>query len=136
MPAQEPPRAIVERPLARAALGVVLLAMMLSVVVFITLRPAPRSIIARRPGGLQVMATPFARIESITEVASGRRVTLERDATTPRLVSPLVPGTYRVVLTCPSLERTVSRDISVGAGPPVLLSQSFLEPAALVELLR
>jgi hypothetical protein len=123
--------------------------MMLSLVVFSTLkprgretpeRPSPARAAAGAPagdsGGLAVMATPFARIVSITELSSGRSVPLEKDATTPRLVSPLVPGSYRVVLTCPSLEQTVSRDISVPKGRPVLVSESFLSPVALLETLR
>ena len=95
--------------------------------------PAPSAATA----GLQILATPFARVVSITEVSTGRPVALEAGATTPLLLSPLPPGDYRVVLSCPALKgKSVTRTVAVSPTGRTLLNEPFLSPEALLETLR
>jgi len=89
------------------------------------------------PGRLQLVATPFARIVSITEVGTERSLALEEGVTTPYLAQAVPPGRYRVVLVCPSLEgRMVEREVTVDPAGTTLLAEPFLPPSALAATLK
>jgi serine/threonine protein kinase len=95
--------------------------------------PAP---VARLAGRLQILGLPFARVISLVDAGSGNSVPLPANATTPLLVTDLVPGRYRVVLAGPGPEgRIVERDVSVASGATVLLSEPFATPGALADSL-
>ncbi len=89
------------------------------------------------PGRLQLFATPWARVVSITDLAGERPLPLPDGTVTPFLLAPLEPGTYRIVLACPQLSGAVqTRDVTVTPGETVPLAISFLPPATLAERLR
>jgi serine/threonine protein kinase len=89
------------------------------------------------PGRLQLLATPWARVVSITDIAGERAVPLPAGAQTPFLTAPLAPGTYRVVLSCPQLsEQRLERTVTVTPDETVQVAVSYLPAAALVERLR
>jgi len=89
------------------------------------------------PGRLQLMATPWARIVSITNLDGDRPLPLPDGAVTPFLTQTIPPGTYRVVLTCPQLEELrLERLVTVPAGETVPLAVSFLPAPAMTERFR
>lgn len=88
-------------------------------------------------GGIRILATPYARVVSVSNVSTGKGVPLSDGATTPYVLTGLAPGTYRVLLSCPGLdERTLEEVVQVSPGASALLARSFLPPSALVETLR
>jgi predicted Ser/Thr protein kinase len=92
---------------------------------------------ASAPGRLQLLATPWARVESITDVARGQAIPLPSGAATPFLTAPLSPGTYRVVLACPQLEgKRVERIVTVTPGETVPVAVSYLPSSDLAGRLR
>ena len=92
---------------------------------------------AAAPGRLQLFATPWARIVSITDIARDKPLPLLDGAVTPYLAAAVPPGTYRVVFSCPQLsELRLERLVTVGAGETVPLAVSFLPAAALAERFR
>jgi len=83
------------------------------------------------------MATPWARIVSITNLDGDRPLPLPDGAVTPFLTQTIPPGTYRVVLTCPQLEELrLERLVTVPAGETVPLAVSFLPAPAMTERFR
>lgn len=88
-------------------------------------------------GTLQVLATPYASIVSITEEDSRRPLALPSGATTPMLLAPIPAGRYRVVLKCAAAGgKQVERVVAVRAGRPALVAESFLSPQELVKSLE
>lgn len=104
------------------------------------LSPSPKAALTTAgaaPGRLQLLATPWARVVSITDVDGERTIPLPERAQTPFLTAPLAPGTYRVVLSCPQLsDKRLERTVTVTPGDTVPVAVSFLSPAALAERLR
>jgi serine/threonine protein kinase len=89
------------------------------------------------PGRLQILATPYARVVSITEAGSERSVPLPANATTPFVTDDVAPGRYRVVLVCAALQgRMVEREVTVSPGATALLTEPFLSTAALAATLK
>ncbi|MGE5346628.1 MAG: serine/threonine-protein kinase [Acidithiobacillales bacterium] len=89
------------------------------------------------PGRLQILATPWARIVSITNVAGERAIPLPPEAATPFLTAPLPPGTYRVLLSCPQLSgRRTERTVTVNSGETVPVAVSYLPSSDLADRLR
>ncbi len=89
------------------------------------------------PGRLQLIATPWARVLSITNVASDRRLPVPDGTVTPCLVEPVTPGTYRIVMSCPQAgERRAERVVTVSPGETVLVSEPFSAAASLAETFR
>jgi hypothetical protein len=145
-----PRRTPLSSPLARSAVGLVLLAVAMGLLLVreLTRKPresAPTSAVkaeaqpaaAAASGQLRLLATPYARVESVTDLKSGRGLPLASSAETPYLMPVVPPGRYRVVLSCPSLDgRRVEREVSVSAGQPALVAEAFLSPEALAETLR
>lgn len=98
--------------------------------------PTPASS-AVQPGRLQLFALPWARVVSITDVASARPLPLPDGTETPFLLPNLEPGTYRIVLSCPQLPGAKqTRDVTVTPGETVPVAISFLPAATLAERLR
>ena len=92
---------------------------------------------AAAPGRLQLFAIPWARVVSITDLAGERRLPLPNETVTPFLLTPLEPGTYRIVLACPQLPGAQeTREVTVTPGETVPLAVSFLPAATLAERLR
>ncbi|HUM01310.1 MAG TPA: protein kinase [Thermoanaerobaculia bacterium] len=92
---------------------------------------------ATAPGRLQLLATPWARVVSITDIGRDKPLPLLEGAVTPYLALTVPPGTYRVVFTCPQLsDLRLERLVTVGAGETVPLAVTFLPTAALAERLR
>lgn len=108
------------------------------------LEPTPAKARATAPaaGGagatLQIVATPFAKVEEILALPAKRGVPLEAVAFTPYVVrDPLAAGLYRVTLRCPALGgRLVEREVNVPASGAVLLNEPFLNDAQLLETLQ
>ena len=95
--------------------------------------PAP----APRTGRLRLLATPWSRVVSITETSDDRPLSLPEGTVTPYLTAPVEPGTYRVVLACPLAGgRRLERLVTVAPGETVLVAATFLQPAALAQLLE
>jgi hypothetical protein len=88
-------------------------------------------------GTLQVLATPYASIISITDEESRRPLALPGGSTTPMLLAPIPAGRYRVVLKCAAAGgKQVERVISVKPGKPALVAEAFLGPQELLESLE
>jgi hypothetical protein len=149
-PREAPPE---KAPIARAAVAVILLAGSLG---FLIVRrvlkvtsptrpsvaassrhaPAPPGRVTA-PGSVRLLATPFARVVSVTNTLTGKPATLPPGTTTPALLDGLAPGVYRVVLSCPALEgKTAERDVAVRSGETALVVEPFLSGAELAERLR
>ncbi len=89
------------------------------------------------PGRLQLLATPWARIVSITDLSGEWRIPLPSSAATPFLTEPLPVGTYRVVLSCPQLSgERMERTVTVRPGETVPVVVTYLPPSDLAERLR
>jgi len=89
------------------------------------------------PGRLQILATPWAQVVSITDAAGGRPFPRPDGAVTPYLAASIPPGTYRIVLACPQLSgQQLDRTVTIGPGETVPLAVSFLPAAALAERFR
>ena len=96
-------------------------------------RPAPALV----PGRLQLLATPWARVVSVTDIATDRRLPVPEETVTPCVVEPVEPGTYRIVLTCPQAgEKRVERVVTVTPGETVLVSEPFTAATVLAGTLR
>lgn len=149
----------VRSPLGRLALGLVFLASLLTLLLVRTFDRKPSRVAASNvrppaasppptepesaaaatsaaPGALQILATPWARILSVTAIPSGKPVVVEADATTPYLLTGLSAGTYRVVLACAANGQLATQEVAVKPGRSALLSQPFSSPSALAETLR
>ncbi len=99
--------------------------------------PASLSVAARAPGRLQIYATPWARVVSIVDVATGRPLPLADGTATPCVLESVAPGTYRVLLSSPPAgQKSVEKTVTVEPGATALLSEAFLSTAALVDSLR
>ncbi len=97
----------------------------------------PAAAPAPSPGGeLRLVATPWARVVSVTELRTGASVPVPPPATTPFVVRDLAPGRYRVVVRCAANGRTEERTASVSAGVASDATFSFLTIAELRETLR
>ena len=149
-------------PLARTALAVVLLAAALGFLMVRgsgdrrppaapgreTSRTAPResrqgaaplraSSAAPATGSLRLFATPFARVVSVTEAATGRALPLAADASTPALLERIAPGRYRVLFSCPALDgKTAEREVTVLPGETSSVVEPFLSGSELAERIR
>jgi hypothetical protein len=76
-------------------------------------------------------------VVSITETSDDRPLSLPEGTVTPYLTAPVEPGTYRVVLACPLAGgRRLERLVTVAPGETVLVAATFLQPAALAQLLE
>ncbi len=96
--------------------------------------PTPAAV---APGRLQLFAIPWARVVSITDLADERPLPLPDGTVTPFLLTPLEPGTYRIVLACPQLSGAQqTRDVKVTPGETVPIAISFLPASTLAERLR
>jgi len=116
-PTASPRAAAAPRPTAASAAG----------------RPAPAVV----PGRLQLLATPWARVISVTDIATDRRLPVPEETVTPCLVEPVEPGTYRIVLMCPEAgEKRVERLVTVTPGETVLVSEPFSSATVLAGTLR
>jgi serine/threonine protein kinase len=92
---------------------------------------------AAAPGRLQIYATPWARVVSIVDVATGRPLPLAEGTETPCVLESVAPGTYRVLLSSPPAgQKSVEKTVTVAPGATALLSEAFLSTAALVDSLR
>jgi serine/threonine protein kinase len=92
---------------------------------------------AAAPGRIQLLATPWARVVSISDIATDRRLSLPEGTVTPCLVTPVEPGTYRVVLLCPQAgQKQTERLVTVTPGETVLVSEPFSAATALAGTLR
>jgi serine/threonine protein kinase len=99
--------------------------------------PTPAPVAATAPGRLQIYATPWARVVSIVDVASGRPLPLADGTETPCVVESVAPGTYRVLLMCPQAgQKRVEKTVTVAPGGTALLTEAFLSTGALVDSLR
>ena len=97
--------------------------------------PAPAP--AAAPGRLQIYATPWARVVSIVDVATGRPLPLADGTETPCVLESVAPGTYRVLLSSPPAgQKSVEKTVTVAPGGTAFLSEAFLSNAALVDSLR
>ena len=89
------------------------------------------------PGRLQIYATPWARVVSIVDVATGRPLPLADGTETPCVLESVAPGTYRVLLSSPAAgQKSVEKTVTVSPGATALLSEAFLSTTALVDSLR
>lgn len=99
--------------------------------------PAAAVATATAPGRLRLLATPWARVVSITDLSGEWKVPLPSTAATPFLTEPLPPGTYRVVLSCPQLsEMRAGQTVTVTPGETVPVVVSYLPPSELAKRLR
>ena len=102
--------------------------------------PSPMTALAAAgaaPGRLQLLATPWAHVVSITDLSGEWRIPLPSTAATPFLTEPLPVGTYRVVLSCPQLSgERAERTVTVSPGETVPVVVSYLPPSDLAQRLR
>ena len=99
--------------------------------------PLPGSAAAPSTGSLRLFATPFARVVSVTEAATGRALPLAADASTPALLERIAPGRYRVLLSCPALDgKTAEREVTVLPGETSSVVEPFLSGSELAERIR
>jgi len=69
---------------------------------------------------------PWARIESITEMGSGRSIPLEEGLTTPCVV-PLAPGRYQVTASNPHFGGPFEFEVSIAPGETSVVHQTMPE---------
>lgn len=149
-------------PLGRTVVGIVLLAALVGSIAIISLyrrRTSDESAGSRSPlsaapvratvpavpavaalvppsGELRLVATPWANVIRVTEVATGEEVPLPKDAGTPLALTALRPGTYRVTLICSANGRTAERTVTVAPDAAALVVVPFLTTTELAQMLK
>lgn len=149
-------------PLGRTVVGIVLLAALVGSIAIISLyrrrtpgdtagvratpaaaTPAlatvpavPAAALIPASGELRIVATPWANVIRVTEVATGAEVALPKDAGTPLALTALRPGTYRVALICSANGRTGERTVTVAPDAAALVAVPFLTTTELAQMLK
>jgi hypothetical protein len=137
-------------PAVRAAAGVVLLASVLSFLVWRAARapvqgqgsvrrsaaPAPAAAAAATPATLGIVTLPFSEVLSVRDLGRSLAVDVPSGSTTPFILSGVVAGRYRLTLRCPETKRTVERDVALRPGELALFHEHFLPEEKLMESLQ
>ena len=76
------------------------------------------------PGMMQINATPWATLKSVTD-SSGKAVEIPADEATPVFLKDLPSGTYEVAVVGPDGNTTQSKKITVEAGQPAFAYFEF-----------